>query len=106
MTLAETAVTTGWLEYGPLGLIVLLLASWITLMGRWIAVKFLGALDKSNSVVEKNSEAHQRNADAFDSWTRESGELTKALDRFNSNADQCRKGMQEALEMIARGETR
>jgi hypothetical protein len=82
---------TGFAEYGPLGLIVLLLAGWLTFLGKWVIGKFTAMIADSNGVI-------QRNTDVVDSWKRNSTDLAEALNGFKESSAACRRDVKEIVQ--------
>lgn len=81
---------TGFAEYGPLGLIVILLAGWLTFLGKWVIGKFVTMIGACTGVI-------QRNTDAMENRNHDSAELTKALNGFTQASAECRQDHKEML---------
>lgn len=86
---------TGFAEYGPLGLIVLLLAGWLTVLGKWVIGKFVTMISESNVVI-------QGNTDAVNGWKDTSADLTKALNGFKESSATCRR---DVADIVRSGRT-
>ena len=111
MLVAEAGPSSGWTEFGALGLFVLLLAGWITFGGRWIANKFLKKMEVSDGVIKENSKVIAGAAEVIrnhndtqerrdDSWKRTSDKLVKALEESANSHKTCQVGVEGAVSEL------
>jgi hypothetical protein len=84
MLFAEQVMGNPLANYGILGLVTTLFATWLTLIGKWVIKSFTKELTDSRGVIERNTAV-------MDSWKRTSEGLVASLEQFNHTAAECRK---------------